>query len=360
MASLIGKVRLLASLMWGEDTRRGPLYVNVDLVSRCNNVCLGCFYHSEGASGIAAGEMPFELVTRLARELSGLGVAGVIMAGQGEPLLHPRFFDVIATFKQAGLRTQVFTNGLLLDDPTVQRIVSSGIDVLRVSLWAITGTEHERWHPGIDARMCGKRLDGFRALAKACRDPRGPEVWLQMPINRENLGGLDRRIDFVIESDAKAAGFGYYRAYGSPLDYLSLRPEDLTTVRAAFKPALARLKAAGVRHDAEVFFERVRLGLDALAVPCYAPWYACSIRVTGDVLICPRCPEPLGNLNASSLADIWRGAGYRAVRRKAMRQTSSQGGWQDCACANCCWPRENLNVQRIFRWFQPVSRWQIG
>jgi len=361
MASLLGKARLLASLLRGEDTRRGPVYVNVDLVSRCNNVCLGCFYHSEGAAEPGGGEMPFELATRLARELRDLGVAEVVMAGQGEPLLHSRFFDVISAFKRAGLRTQVFTNGLLLDDQMVRRIVSSGIDVLRVSLWAITEAEHTRWHPGIDARMHGKRLDGIRALAKACGDSRGvPEVWLQIPINRENLGALDRRVDFIIESGVRAAGFGYYRAYGSPLDYLALGPDDWTAVSAAIRPAVARLEAAGVRHDAGAFLDRVRMGLDLLHMPCYVPWYACSISVTGDVLICPRCPELLGNLGASRLAEIWLGAGYRAFRRKAMRQTPSQGGWQDCACANCCWPRDNLRVHRIFRWFRPVSRWRDG
>jgi MoaA/NifB/PqqE/SkfB family radical SAM enzyme len=134
----------------------------------------------------------------------------------------------------------------------------------------------------------------------------------------------------------------------------------MPAVRAAFRPALTRLDAAGIRHDADVFLERVRLGLAWLNTPCYAPWYACSIRVNGDVLVCPRCRVPMENLNASSLADIWSGVEYRGFRRQAMRQTPAEGKWASCDCANCCWVRDNLRVHRYFRWFEPIVHRRAG
>jgi MoaA/NifB/PqqE/SkfB family radical SAM enzyme len=367
MASLLDKAILLGGLLRGERAGRGPVYVNLDLVARCNNVCLGCYYHYEVPKPPSAGqgrtgeELPLDLAGRLAEELRVLGAAEVVMAGAGEPLLHSRFFDVIAALKRAGLRTQVFTNGTLIDEDMARRLASSRIDILRVSLWAVTEAEHERWHPGVSPRMLEKRLRGIRALAQVRKTARPDfETSLQMPINRENLGALDRRIDIAIESGVTSVGFGYYRAYSSPLDYLALGPSDYAAVRAAFGPAAARLHAAGIRHDAGVFLERVRLGLGWLQTPCYAPWYACSIRVNGDVLVCPRCPEPMGNLNASSLADIWSGVEYRAFRRQAMRQTPAEGKWALCDCANCCWVRDNLRVHRVFKWFAPMARRRAG
>jgi MoaA/NifB/PqqE/SkfB family radical SAM enzyme len=367
MASLFGKAALLGGLLRGERAGRGPLFVNLDLVARCNNTCLGCFYHYEDSKPPSTGrdaggdELPFDAATRLAGELGRLGVTEVVMAGEGEPLLHSRFFDVIAALKKAGLRTQVFTNGILLDETMTRRIARSGIDILRVSLWAVNEAEHARWHPGVSPRMLDKRLCGIRALADARKAaPAGFQLSLQMPINRENLGALDRRIDIAIESGAAAVGFGYYRAYGTPLDYLALGPEDCTAVSAAFRPAVARLDAAGIHHDAATFLQRVRLGLAWLETPCYAPWYACSIRVNGDVLVCPRCPVPMGNLGMSSLADIWRAADYRAFRRIAMRQTPAEGKLESCECANCCWVRDNLRVHRVFRWLAPVARGRAG
>jgi MoaA/NifB/PqqE/SkfB family radical SAM enzyme len=283
------------------------------------------------------------------------------MAGAGEPLLHSRFFDVIAALKRAGLRVQVFTNGILIDEDMARRLVQSRIDILRVSLWAVTEAEHERWHPGVNPRMLEKRLGGIRALAAERKASSSRfELALQMPINRENLGALDRRVEIAVESGAASVSFGYYRAYGSALDYLALGPEDLPAVRAAFRSALDRLEAARIRHDADVFLERVRLGLSWLNTPCYAPWYACSIRVNGDVLACPRCRVPMGNLGSSSFSSIWKGAPYRAFRRKAMRHAPAAGFWESCECANCCWVRDNLRVHRVFKWFAPMLRRRAG
>ncbi len=367
MASILDKAALFGGLLRGERVGRGPVYVNLDLVARCNNSCLGCFYHYEeqeppsARQGRTGEELPLDLAKRLAEELRTLGVAEVVMAGAGEPLLHSRFFDVITALKQAGLRVQVFTNGILIDQAMARRLASSPIDILRVSLWAVTEAEHQRWHPGVNPRMLEKRLRGIRALAQVRKLVRPNfEIGLQMPMNRENLGALDRRIDIAIESGVNSVGFSYYRAYGTPLDYLALEPRDYTAVRAAFDPATARLDAAGIRHDAGVFLERVRLGLRWLQTPCYAPWYACSIRVNGDVLVCPRCPARMGNLNASGLADIWSGVSYRAFRRQAMRQTPAEGKWTSCDCANCCWVRDNLRVHRVFKWFAPVVRPRAG
>jgi len=356
MAPVFTKAALLGGLCRGERGGRGPVFVNLDLVSRCNNVCLGCFYHGEGASGSDGGEMPVELAMRLASELTRMGVAEVVMAGEGEPMLHPRFFDVIAGLRRAGLRTQVFTNGISLDGDTIARIVPSGIDVLRVSIWAVNAAEHERWHPGVSTRMLAKRLNGIRGLANACRASRhAPELWLQFPINRENLGALDDRVALAIESGVGAVGFSYYRAYGSPLEHLALDREDWPTVRLAFDRTLPRLRAASIRHDADTFLDRVRLGRESLRTPCYAPWFACSIRVNGDVSVCPRCTTPVGNVTVSRLQRIWRGPDYCAFRRQAMRQTPAARSWPACECANCCWTRDNLRAHRVFKWIAPLA-----
>ena len=358
---------MFGGLLRGERAGRGPRYAMLDLVARCNNVCLGCFFHCEatklprGEGALDVEELPIELAGKVASELAAVGVREVYMAGEGEPLLHSRFFDVIALLKHAGLWLQVFTNGILLDEDVARRIVDSGIDNLTVSLWAVTEAEHERWYPGVSPRMLEKRLRGIRALAAERKASSArSELTLQMPINRENLGALDRRVEIAVESGATSVSFGYYRAYGSLLDYLALGPGDMPAVRAAFRPALTRLDAAGIRHDADVFLERVRLGLAWLNTPCYAPWYACSIRVNGDVLVCPRCRKTMGNLNACSLADIWSGVEYRGFRRQAMRQTPAEGKWALCDCANCCWVRDNLRVHRVFKWFAPMARRRAG
>lgn len=94
MATLKKMVKLLRGVINGEVAYTGSFYVDVDITRRCNMNCLGCQYHSSKTKGPSPGvrevkDMPFELVSRLGKELSRLGTREVIITGEGEPFLHP-------------------------------------------------------------------------------------------------------------------------------------------------------------------------------------------------------------------------------------------------------------------------------
>jgi MoaA/NifB/PqqE/SkfB family radical SAM enzyme len=56
------------------------------------------------------------MVRQLAPELVRMRTGEVLLAGEGEPLLHPHFDEIVATFKHAGLIVRCFTNGTLIDE----------------------------------------------------------------------------------------------------------------------------------------------------------------------------------------------------------------------------------------------------
>jgi MoaA/NifB/PqqE/SkfB family radical SAM enzyme len=60
----------------------------------------------------------------------------------GEPLLYPRIFDAISHANRQGLRTEVNTNGSLLTQDRVQRLVEARLDTLCVSLQIMDPQEH--------------------------------------------------------------------------------------------------------------------------------------------------------------------------------------------------------------------------
>lgn len=363
MASLLSKFALLRGLLDGQTAYGGPFFIAVDTTRRCNNICLGCFYHCEESGQIVEGdrsvqELPLDLARSLAKDLARLRVEEVIMAGEGEPLLHSRFFEVVAAFKEAGLRVQVFTNGILLDEGVARGLVAAGLDVLNVSFWAVTSEEHVRWHPGISPEALEKRIGGAVAVTLAKKEAQSklPRLNLQMTINRENLGHLGARADLALKIGCDSVGFSYYRHYGSPFNDLALRPEDEDLAARELGLATARLDSAGIRHDARVFLERVRAGLSWLKDPCYVPWYTCHIRVDGIVQVCPRCEMVMGNLHEQSFREIWHGPRYREFRRQCRLRTPEAGLAQGCDCPNCCAVRDNGRVRQVVRWFEPFAR----
>ena len=60
----------------------------------------------------------------------------------GEPLLYPMIFDALCYAKSKGLRTEVNTNGSLLTEDRVERLVAAQLDELCVSVQTVGEQEH--------------------------------------------------------------------------------------------------------------------------------------------------------------------------------------------------------------------------
>lgn len=88
------------------DDEAAPIALSVDITSRCNLACDGCY----AQDGRAAVDMPREALERLARQASACGAATLFVLG-GEPLLHVSLLDVARAVPAAAF--VVFTNGTL-------------------------------------------------------------------------------------------------------------------------------------------------------------------------------------------------------------------------------------------------------
>ncbi len=132
---------LLSGLLDGEQARTGPFWVDFDITRRCNLRCVGCLYHSPLVNGHEyinpdTSDISVDLVRRTVRELAALGTHTVIIQGAGEPLLHPGLIEIIGIVKESGMYCKLLTNGTLLDAAMAKRLIDTGLDNLRISIWA--------------------------------------------------------------------------------------------------------------------------------------------------------------------------------------------------------------------------------
>ena len=58
----------------------------------------------------------------------------VELQGEGEPMLHPRFFDMVAACGKRGIKVSIITNGSLFTPDRVEKLIESGVSTLHVSL----------------------------------------------------------------------------------------------------------------------------------------------------------------------------------------------------------------------------------
>jgi MoaA/NifB/PqqE/SkfB family radical SAM enzyme len=61
-------------------------------------------------------------------------LAHVELQGEGESLLHPRFHEMVAALRARGVRVSFITNGSLLSEAHVARLLDAGIEKISVSI----------------------------------------------------------------------------------------------------------------------------------------------------------------------------------------------------------------------------------
>ncbi len=359
LTTLRNRFNLLRGLLDGERARTGPAYVTFDLTTRCNSICRGCLYHSAEQRPTSLNdhplqELPIETVRRLAPELSRMRTREAFLAGGGEPLLHPHFFEIAACLNRAGLKVYSFTNGTLISESTARGLVECGLEELRPTYWAANHEEHLAWHPGVRPEMLERRLEGLALLreAKARAGSRTPLVNLQMPLHRGNFGNLEERVRVAVDTGCDRVSFGVFRDFGGPYETDCLSGADVESLRPSLLRAGAQLERAGIAHNAAGYLRRALAGPDVWRESrCFIGWFHAYFKVDGSVLACCRCRVSLGNVREQPFSDVWNSAAYRDFRRRSRNpaELARIGESCECNCANCShWP-DNRRIDRVYR-----------
>jgi len=363
MATLTEKAKLLRGLLGGDTAYAGPFFVNVDVTRRCNLRCVGCRFHSplldkpDPSDREDLQDMPLGLFEGLCRDLREMGTKTITITGEGEPFLHPSLCDMTSAAKGMGFRVTLVTNGTLLDEANIERIIEARLDTLRVSLLAGTPGKYEKNYPGTDPVSLDRIRDGLRRLAarKSAFDRKRPSVVLHHPINRTNVRSIDSMVDLAHEIDANALSFSPWKTFRGAFDFLSLTEEDERRLREALPQTGKRLNSLSIKHNIEELLRRYDIGYAVWEkLPCYIAWSHARILVDGTVLACHRSRLPMGSLQESSLREIWNGADYRAFRRRASRGEGIASLREDCDCGYCGFLLNNVDVHRYLRWLSPL------
>jgi len=273
-------------------------------------------------------------------------------------MLHPQFFEIIASFRQDGINVQAFTNGSLLDRRMVQRLVEKGPDILNVTFWAVNPKEHARWHPGVSLDFLTTRRRGVKMLAQAKQGAAGwrPRVTIQLPLNQSNCRNIEERVELVLASGCEEMRFGFFRDWGGQFENECLFRDDAEEMRESLQRAKRSFESAGVKHNVDDYLSRLRFGPDAWrTIPCYAGWFESYVKVDGTVLTCCPCWLVMGNLFQHSFAEIWNGTMYKDFRRRGATLAGLESMRGDCDCANCNLWTDNRRVYRVYRWVAPVA-----
>ncbi len=311
----------------GRRPRRPFQAFQIEVTTRCTLRCVMCPRTALGEEWPEA-DLPWQAFLRVAQAFPR--VRHVHLQGWGEPLLHPRLFEMIATVKAAGCRVGLTTNGTRLDGETAARLLDLGVDLVAISVAGATAATHGAIRVGSDLPALLESAGRLVALRAGRGCPKVEFAYLMTP---SNLAELPAAV-------AIAARLGVDEVYAANVDYL---PGPGQEPLAAFadaggRPARQALvaEAAACARGAGVAFRAYPLAPEEVGVCEANPLAILFVASDGWLSPCTylglagrtRIPRwfdgreagvprlRFGHVMAQDVQAIWETPEYRAFRRQ--------------------------------------------
>ncbi|WP_258359565.1 radical SAM/SPASM domain-containing protein [Moorella sulfitireducens (nom. illeg.)] len=204
----------LKTFFQGLFPRRKIPVIQLEVTSRCQLKCSFC-PHTLLPDGWYGADFPWELFARyIAPYLRQVSL--IYFQGWGEPLLHPRLFDMMQVAKEQGCRVGFTSNGILLGPPVLERLVEMQSDLLGLSVAGGTPFTHAALRSGSNLKRLLSNISRLADIKQKRGSPL-PKIICSYLMTRRNLHELPAFVEL-------AAGAGADEVVATNLDF-TLSPE---------------------------------------------------------------------------------------------------------------------------------------
>ncbi|MCK5507421.1 MAG: radical SAM protein [Desulfobacterales bacterium] len=255
-------------------------WVQVEITTHCNGVCIYC-PHTLMRNRWTSKHMPIELFHQLIPFLKYTDM--VYLQGWGEPLLNNDIFEMIRICKEKGKCAGFTTNGMLLTEETIRKLVDLELDIIGISLAGTTATTHNRIRKGTDFNKLVSNLELLSKI-KAERKTNVPAVHLAYLMLRSNFHELKEILPLAKKVGAKQIVVSNLTLIIEPklsAEAIFNDTEEIDYYSSILKEI--KDKAAGEN----IIFDYHGPGINDASLRCRENiLHACVINVEGEVVPC--------------------------------------------------------------------------
>lgn len=281
-------------------------FIQWHLTDVCNLACRHCYQKGAKHPEMSTGRIAFFMreTRSTLREWSqeyDLDVRGSFQFTGGEPLLRRDLFIILETARENGFETFLMSNGTLINADMARQLKAVGVSAVQISLEGSPET-----HDSIrGAGSFKKAAAGVRLLAETDVD-----VTVNVTLSRLNLLEIECLVEKAADLGAKRIGFARLvpEGRGRLLKDEMLSPLE---VRDAYQQ-IVDLNVPGIRVMTRDPISCLTDADDAGAscgnvavAGCAAGLSGLTIMPDGTVMPCRRMNMGIGNINETSLRDIW-------------------------------------------------------
>ena len=288
--------------------------VSWNITRLCNLKCTHCYLPAgfvdtnEFPSGYYRDtELTQSQCFRVIDEIAEINPNILLILTGGEPLLRPDILKISDYAARTGFLVVMGTNGVLLNDETVQRMSDHGVAGAGISLDAVDPVNHDKFR-GMDGAWEGT-MNGVKALKRAHLD-----FLVQTSVTRWNYDEIPQIVDFAYELGAKVFNLYFLVRTGRGKTVMDITPAQYERMLSTLFELQAKYRgkmlvaAKCAPHYKRVIYEQQSDSPFLQAYPngtCPCGIYYCRITPEGDLTPCPYMPVSVGNLKEESFAVLW-------------------------------------------------------
>lgn len=298
-------------------SREFPSQIIVDLTQFCDLACIHCPHSTFKKSGAFSGaHLDISLHKKLIDEVAsdGRDVCQYIRyTANGEPLLHPRFNEIIEyAGKYANTKINVTTNGSLLTEKKAKTLLDAGVNIFDISLDAYYNETYKKI-----------RIKG------------------DLKKNRQNVIGL---INLIKKEKYKAKLVVSYVEQPLNINETDLFKNFWEEAGADFVVIRKLHSAAGAKTTIKKKMDLALADIDRK--PCLYPWERLVITPEGDIGFCPAAwtgESHFVKFKDTTIKEAWQSDFMKDLRKAHLDNNYSCHGF----CGNCPdwantkWPDEH-------------------
>ncbi len=292
---LRSQAKPIRRLMLATGRDRSPILpeiVQIESTNICNAKCVFC---PRDEMHRRQGIMSVELFTKIVDECVELGITHVRVHNYGEPFVDRKLVEKVRYAKAQGIReVGMISNGSLITEEVARGMIEAGLDAINISVDASGKEVFESTRIGLKYDKVIANIERLVRL-RAEYGKRRPKLILSFV--RQN------------NSADEQAFIEHWRQIADKIHITDLHNWGGT-----------------LHQESDVNY------------PCYRPWLTFTVLWDGRVALC--CADfdghtILGDMNTSSIQEIWNNELYRSVRREHL-----ESGGPD-VCRACDLPRKD-------------------
>jgi len=269
-----------------------PLYIAWQVTNECNLACLHCIEES-GPGKAFHDELGDEQVFSVLEQALDLEVPYLSFSG-GEPMVHPRFFDMVEYVCGRNGQLKIETNGHYLTPENCARLKALGVKAVQVSLDGATRETFNRMRVRGDF---DRTVEGIKNLHKA-----GVPIEINYSPTSFNTHEIGTAVDLAAELGAYSFYTGRTMYTGNAVKtWHRLAPSE-AQYQQYFE--VLHAKVDEYRGRMRVYFHEMGL-LEELRYRLHHPAALLIVLPNGLVKLINALPFVCGDLRKQTLGEIW-------------------------------------------------------